>query len=171
MRHTFTQFLFGIAALCFASCTNVDCPLDNIVELTCGLYSNETGASLTLTDTLTVDAGGTKDTTLLNRAYGISSFSLPLRHGVACDTLLMRFSNASGKSATDTLFLRHTNEAHFESVDCPTAVFHTLLGVSWTSHALSQMPLTIDSVSIVRPTVDYENIENLKIYLRATTVQ
>lgn len=150
------------------ACTSIDCPLDNLVELTCGLYSAETGSSLTLSDTLTVRAGGVKDTTLLNRGVSISSFELPMRHGVDCDTLLLDFSNTSGQSATDTIYLGHTNEAHFESIDCPTAVFHTLTSVSWTSHALGTMPLTVDSVAIVRQIVNYDNIENLKIYLRST---
>lgn len=153
------------------ACTSIDCPLDNIVVMTCGLYSAESGASLTLSDTLTVRAGGEKDTILLNRAQGISSFSLPLRQGAQQDTLLLRFSNSAGQWATDTLYVSHTNEAHFESIDCPSAIFHTLQTTSWTSHPLSQMPLTVDSVAIVRKAVNYEDIENLKIYLRSTVVQ
>lgn len=171
MRRTLKNLLLASTALCVAACTNVDCPLDNLVELTCGLYASETGSALTLADTLTVNAGGVKDTTLLNRAQGVSTFYLPMRQGAERDTLLLRFSNAAGQQATDTLFVGHTNEPHFESIDCPTAVFHTLTHVNWTSHSLSQMPLTVDSVAIVRQTVDYENIENLKIYLRSTTVQ
>lgn len=161
--------ILAVLSLMLATaCTSIDCPLDNLVELTCGLYSAETKSALTLTDTLTIRAGGVKDTTLLNRALGLSSFELPVRHGVACDTLLLDLSNASGQTATDTIYLGHTNEAHFESIDCPTAVFHTLTSVRWTSHALSVMPLTVDSVAIVRQTVNYDNIENLKIYLRST---
>lgn len=166
MKLKFSIAAFSLA--CLTACTSIDCPLDNLVELTCGLYSAETGSALTLSDTLTVRAGGVKDTTLLNRALGLSSFELPMRHGVATDTLLLDFSNASGQTATDTLLLGHTNEPHFESIDCPTAVFHTLTDVTWTSHALGVMPLTVDSVAIVRRTVNYDNIENLRIYLRST---
>ncbi len=164
----------AVAALvlaCAAGCTNVDCPLDNIVVMTCGLYDAATETPYTLKDTLTVRAGGQKDTVLLNRAQGIKSFVLPLRQGVERDTLLLRFSNPAGQFATDTLFIAHTNEPHFESIDCPTAVFHTLKEVEWTGHPLGLMPLTVDSVAVVRKTVNYDDIENLKIYLRSVTVQ
>lgn len=171
MTNALKAALLCIASLAASACTNVDCPLDNIVEMTCGLYSAEDKASLKISDTLTVRAGGTKDTILLNRAQNISSFALPLRHQAEEDTLLLRFSNAAGLAATDTLFVGHTNMPHFESVDCPSAMFHTLNCVRWTSHTLSQMPLTIDSVSITRNAVNYENIENLRIYLRSVVVQ
>lgn len=152
-----------------SACTGIDCPLDNIVSMTCGLYNAEDETSLRLSDTLTVRAGGVKDTVLLNRAQGISDFLVPLRHGVTTDTLLFCFSNADRQSATDTVYVTHTNQPHFESIDCPLAVFHTIQSVRWTSHHLSAMPLTIDSIAIVRQLVDYEDVENLKIYLRSTT--
>ena len=158
------------AVLAVTACSNIDCPLDNVVALNCGLYSAEEKTSLTLRDTLTVYGRGFgRDTVLLNRALGISSFLLPVRQGFREDTLLLRLSNLEGQEATDTIFLKHTNEPHFESLDCPPAVFHTLQGVRWTSHALSLMPLTVDSVAVVRTTVNYDDIENLKIYLRATS--
>ena len=50
-------------------------------------------------------------------------------------------------------------------------MFHELGGAHHTSHALSLMPLTIDSVAVVRKTVNYDDIENLKIYLRSTAVR
>ena len=159
-----TLLLFALSA-----CSGIDCPLDNVVSMKCGLYSAEDETSLRLSDTLTVRAGGIKDTVLLNRAQGISDFLVPLRQGVTTDTLLFCFSNAERQSATDTVYVTHTNQPHFESIDCPLAVFHTVQSVRWTSHHLSAMPLTIDSIAIVRQLVDYEDVENLKIYLRSTT--
>ncbi len=160
-------------ALFAASCSNIDCPLDNIVLMTAGLYDAETGKTLTLSDTLTVSATGSgiRDTVLLNRATAVSSFAIPLRHAADCDTLLLRFANASGQSATDTLRLSHTNTLHFESIDCPTAVFFTLNEATWTSHSLGTMPLTIDSVAFARKSVNYDDVENIKIYLRSTSVR
>lgn len=150
-------------------CTNIDCPLDNVVVATCGLYAAEDHSSLTLSDTLSVIAGGVKDTILLNRAQDIQTFQLPLRQGATVDTLLFRLSNTT-QAATDTIFLEHTNTAHFESVDCPAAVFHNIVSARWTSHALSQMPMTIDSVAVTRPLVNYDDIENVKIFLRSTSL-
>ncbi len=159
-----------VLSVAFSACTSIDCPLDNVVAMTCGLYRAEDGETLELSDTLTVRAGGLKDTVLLNRAQGVSDFLIPLRQGVERDTLLFDFSNASQQRATDTVYVEHTNQPHFESIDCSTAVFHTVMSVRWTSHALSEMPLTIDSVAIVRQLVDYDDIENLRIYLRSTTI-
>ncbi|MBR1713040.1 MAG: hypothetical protein IJ722_06520 [Alloprevotella sp.] len=157
-----------LTALFLAACSNIECPLDNIVVATCGLYTAEDGNPLTLEDSLTIRPAG-RDILLLNRAQGISSFVLPLRNAAGTDTLLLRFSNARKQVATDTLFLTHTTQPHFESIDCPTAVFHALTAVRWTSHALGVMPLTLDSVALVRSTVNYDDIENLQLYLRATS--
>ena len=155
--------------LALAACTNIDCPLDNVVVMTSGLYDAEDGSSLSLPveDELSIYSA-TGEHTLLNKATDISSFVLPMRHGVGTDTLLFHFSNTDSQEAIDTLFLTYTDNPHFESVDCPAALFHTLTQVRWTSHSLAEMPLTFDSVAIVRPNVNYDDVENLKIYLRST---
>ena len=168
-RHLLPQFTLLLLTLIggVTACTEIDCPLDNVVEMGIGLYDAETRQALTLADTLTVRPAG-KDTVLLNRAQDISVCYLPLRQGFERDTLLLRFSNTAGQAATDTLFVGHTNSPHFESIDCPASVFHHLTSVAHTLHPLSQMPLTIDSVAIANPTVNYDNIQHLKIYLRST---
>ena len=35
-------------------CTNIDCPLDNVVEMTCGLYKAEDESSFTLNTEMSV---------------------------------------------------------------------------------------------------------------------
>ena len=157
-----------VASAVLAACSNIDCPLDNVVLMQCGLYASETRTALTLTDTLTVRPAG-RDTVLLNRAQGISSFLLPLRESGTQDTLLLCLSDAQGRRAIDTLFVQHTPQPHFESLDCPPSFFHTLTAVRATSHPLAEMPLTVDSVSLIRPIVNYDDIENIRIYLRATS--
>ena len=101
---------FAVALSLFAgvwSCTNIDCPLDNVVAMTCGLYNAEDGRPASLDDTLTVRAGGVKDTILLNKAQHLSSFQLPVRHGVDEDTLLFRFSDEQGRFAVDSVLVKH----------------------------------------------------------------
>ena len=154
--------------LAVAACSNIDCPLDNVVAMQCNTYSSETLSPLKLPVTLTVKPAG-RDTVLLNQAEGISSFLLPLKNAGTCDTLLLNFSNSSGQDATDTLFVDHTPHAHFESLDCPSTFFHTISGARFTSHPLCDLPLTVDSVSIIRSTVNYDDIENIRIFLRATS--
>lgn len=151
-----------------AGCSNIDCPLDNVVTMQCNLYAKETLSPLTLTHVLTVSPAG-RDTVLLNQATGITSFLLPLKEGATQDTLLLHLSDETGRFAVDTLFVTHTPQPHFESVDCPASVFHTLTAVWATSHPLSELPLTVDSVSLVRSLVNYDDVENVRIFLRSTS--
>ena len=132
------------AAVCFTACSNIDCPLDNVVRMQVGIYSYETRSALTLTDHLSVTPAGR-------------------------DTLLLHFSNSEGLAAQDTLFITHKPQPHFESLDCPCSVFQTITAVRATSHPLSEMPLTVDSVSLVRSIVNYDDVENVRIFLRSTT--
>ena len=138
------------------SCSEVECPLDNVVVMTCGLYSAD-GTEQKIIDTLTVTAAGT-DSVLLNRGQNISSFALPVNYVADTDTLIFKFTEVDGTSYVDTLKVSHTNEAHFESMECPLSFFHEIKSITTTHNA-------IDSVSIVRKQVNYEDVENLKIYL------
>lgn len=157
-----------VATMCglLSSCTNIECPLDNVVVMTAHLYEAETEQPLTLTDSLTVFTSR-NDSILLNRAQGIKTFAAPVRHGVSCDTLLLRFSNID-QAASDTLFVSKTDQPHFESIDCPATMYHYIKSVSWTNHPLAAFPLTIDSVAVIRSKVDYDDVENIRIYLRST---
>ena len=159
----------AITALCLtalAACSNIDCPLDNVVSMQCNLYASETAQPLKLPVSLTITPAG-RDTVLLNQAKDITSFLLPLKEAGERDTLLLHFSNGD-QLATDTLFVNHTPHAHFESLDCPASFFQTIHSASHTSHALSELPLTIDSVRVIRSTVNYDDIENIRIFLRST---
>lgn len=134
----------------------------------CNFYESETKRALTLHDVLDVMPANS-DTVLINRITQVNHILLPLREGGDLDTLLLQFSNAAEQTATDTLFVSHTRQPHFESVDCPASVFHTITAVRATSHPLSELPLTIDSVSVVRSAVNYDDIENIRIFLRSTS--
>ncbi len=155
----------GALGALLPSCSNIDCPLDNVVRMQCNLYLKSPQSAYTLSEELTVTPAG-RDTVLLNKATGIKSFLLPLKEGDVKDTLLLHWANAEGQTATDTLFVDHTLQPHFESLDCPSSVFHTITSVRTTSHSLSEMPLTIDSVSLVRALVNYDDVENIRIFLR-----
>lgn len=166
VRRPFLLSFIGTALLC-TSCANIDCPLDSIVVMTSTLYASETDAPMRLSGTLSVAPAG-RDTLLLNQAQEIDKFVLPLRYTAGTDTLLLRFSNAEGLAAEDTLFVTHDSFAHFENIDCPTNVFHRIGSVRHTSHALSLFPATVERVDIIRPLVDYDDVENLRIFLRST---
>ncbi|MBP3227676.1 MAG: hypothetical protein J6M53_02705 [Bacteroidaceae bacterium] len=148
-----------LAALCalLTDCSEVDCPLNNVVAVQYGLYRAD-GTSVTLTDRLTVTALGT-DSVLLNQAQGVSSFLLPVHYTAEADTLVLTFADDEGDTLRDTLVVGHTNETHFEAMDCPLCYFHTLTALSATSHALERAEL-------VYPQVNYDTQENIRLYLR-----
>lgn len=149
-----------------AACSNIDCPLDNVVLMQCNFYSSETQSPLKLADSLSVRLAA-NGLTVVNTSTGVEKFLAPLKDSGECDTLLLHFSNTQGQLATDTLVVEHRPQPHFESLDCPPSFFHTLTAVRATSHPLAEMPLTVDSVSLIRPIVNYDDIENIRIYLRA----
>lgn len=162
--------LLSALALTAAGCSNIDCPLDNVVMMQCNLYERETGTALTLQDALSV-APANSDVIIINRITDTDRLLIPLKEGNDRDTLLLTFSNNAGQNATDTLFVNHLRKPHFESIDCPASVFHTLTSVRFTTHPLSEFPLTLDSVALVRSTVNYDDIENLRLYLRSTSAR
>lgn len=139
-------------------CSEVDCPLNNVVAVQYGLYYAD-GTSVTLQDELTVTAVGT-DSILLNRAQGISSFLLPVHSTADKDSIILRFADEEGDEMRDTICVSHTNEAHFEAMDCPLCYFHTLTAITTTHHA-------VEGVELVNPQVNYDTQENIRIYLRS----
>lgn len=160
-------WLLAISAATLTSCNSTDCPLDNIVALTYGLYDKDTEAAYTIPETYYLTVTTTQGKELLNLAQSIKSFSIPLSAAGTRDTLLFHFKDAATNAeAVDTLIYEKTNEPHFENIDCPAAVFHTLGKLSWTTHDASVLPLGIDHVTTARSTVNYQDIENLKVYLR-----
>lgn len=168
MKSPIIAWAICAASLFITGCSNINCPLDNVVMMQCNFYESETKRVLTLHNMLDVMPANS-DTVLINRITQVNHILLPLREGGDLDTLLLQFSNAEEQTATDTLFVSHTRQPHFESVDCPASVFHTITAVRATSHPLSEIPLTIDSVSVVRSAVNYDDIENIRIFLRSTS--
>ena len=151
-------FLLCLFLLFMGRCSEIDCPLNNVVAVQYGLYYDDE-TSVTLQDTLIVTAIGT-DSILLNKGQGISSFLLPVHYTAERDSFILRFSDTEGDEMFDTLCVSHTNEAHFESMDCPLCYFHTITEVTSTTHALER-------VELVYPQVNYETQENIRIYLRS----
>lgn len=154
----------AVVACCVSACQNISCPLDNVVMLKVGMYSGEEKARVL--DTLTVTLEG-RDSVLVNRLYNFDEVQIPLRQsasGEVTDTFLLHWSLAAeDESETsvhviDTITVRHGCTVHFESMDCPSSVFHHVIEAN-CSRGLT------DSVSINNPAVDYEHYENLRLHL------
>jgi hypothetical protein len=142
------------------SCSSIDCPLNNVVYSRYAFYGivNGTSTTVKLNDTLTVTAFGT-DSVLINKDYGASSLDIPVSYYNPVDTLLFRYSTASGV-AFDTIWVEKNNYEHFESTDCPTAMFHNIIKVNST-HNL------IDTVKIENSVIDYEEKTNFQIHFHS----
>lgn len=171
MKCAKTMVAWGVGMLMvgLSACSNIDCPLDNVVSLQCNLYDASTQSALTLSDVLSVTPAG-RDTLLLNQATGIKSFLLPLKEAGTQDTLLLHFANAQGAVQVDTLFVNHTPQPHFESLDCPSSVFHTLNAVRVSAQGSANSAI-VDSVSLVRPIVNYDDIENIRLFIRTSVAK
>lgn len=166
--HMFRGFfcMVGIAFL-WSGCTNIDCPLDNQSELRMHFYDAATKGEVQLSDSLTIyGLKGTEERPLYNRAISVNTLKIRLDASSDRDTLLFRFIGTDD-TATDTLIIDHRRRPHFESLDCPASVFHTLSGISNRSSSGARSTLRLDSVSIANPNVQYEDVDNLKVYLRA----
>lgn len=164
------------AVVALTGCSSIDCSLDSVVVWTLTFYDSTTEEPMKLPCVLTVDAAGAG--TLFNRAMGVESMELPMSHAAEADTLYLKWASPASNSeggaatyaATDVLVLRHDNYGHFDAMDCPAAVFHTITDAQFTTHSLKTFPIAIDSVSIIRPKVDYQDVENIRLYLNTSAL-
>ena len=170
-----SKLLPCLLALTFGSCASIDCKLDSIVVWTLSFYDSEMEEPLKLPCTLTIDAVGAG--TLYNKGTGITSMLLPMSITAETDTLLLQWNwqesgNTGAKDetgnafdATDVLYIDHTNRPHFDAMDCPMAVFHDITDVRLDQQPGNARQLVIDSVTITRNIVDYNDVENIRIYI------
>lgn len=164
------HLLPALAALAMTACTSIDCSLDSVVVWTLTFCDSKTEEPVKLPCSLTIDADGAG--TLFNKGINISSMELPMSNTNEEDKLYLSWSLGNGSdetapyTATDVLTISHTNYGHFDAMDCPAAVFHTITGVKIESReAGNPFPIAIDSVSIIRSKVDYQDVENIRLYL------
>lgn len=154
----------ALATTTLIACQSINCPLDSVVVWTLTFYDSETDEPIALPCSLTIDAEGAG--TLYNEGTGLKSMPLPMSMAAATDTLYLAWTSGP-VSATDLLYVDHTNTPHFEAIDCPAAIFHTITDARYQAHTDgSTSPVIVDSVRIIRQQVDYNDVENIRIYLR-----
>ena len=137
-----------------AACESYDCTLYNYVGCY-GLFYQD-GAVATLKDTLTITAGKSGPV-LLNKSVGTSRIDLPMSYWQDEDTLVLTVKGMD-YLFQDTIWISKSNQVHYESPDCPTTLFHTIQGVRSTHEF-------IDSINVIRSSVNYEQTNNLEIHL------
>ena len=115
------------------SCSTIECPVQNKVALNFAVRTyDSSGAEVTdtLNDTLYVwsERKNGTDTLILNRAVGVTSFSLPLSYSHPEDVLVFATIAYDGSDFTlDTVWIQKEDIPHFESVDCSAHFFHNLI--------------------------------------------
>lgn len=141
------------------SCSSIDCPLNNLVYTTYGIY-NSAGERDSLVDTLTVTTTSLDgyEVTVLNLDTDIDSFILPMSYEQDVDVFTFELKDTFGTTVTDVVSVSKENEMHFEDIDCTPSYFHTITGVTYTRNA-------IDSISINYNRVTYDTSkEHFHIY-------
>lgn len=157
--------LFPFSQFLILSCEGIDCTLDNVVTLNIGFYSSESGTKVSVTDTLYITAEGT-DSVLLNRGRNLQTVSLPMSYWQEADTLRLTFRGGEEDDAYAydiVLRIAKGNQTHFESPDCPTTMFHEISNLDYDD------PYSLtDSIIVENTTVNYAQLENIKIYFRGS---
>lgn len=95
-----------------------------------------------------------RDSIVINHLVDASELKVPMSYKNECDTLVFSYEN----SATDTLFVNHEDIPYFISMECGLAMYHRL-------HNVAHTKAFIDSLSIINDYVNFENNENIKLYL------
>ena len=149
----------SLCAILLFSCTQVDCPLNNMVYANYRFYDHY-GDSIQIDDSLTVitHCNEMQDSILINRKTKTTSFMLPVSYGQREDEFYMKLKNTE-RTICDTIWVTKESLPHFESVDCNPVFFHTVTDVRCTHNI-------IDSVVINNKKIDYDSSkEHFKIYL------
>lgn len=151
---SFTVLLFMLAGM--AGCSGEDCPINNTVAGKMQFY-NQLGDAVAINGTLSVNVVRPQgDSVVLNQLYNASTIPFPLSYTHLTDTLIFEYNRGA---AYDTLYISHTNTPTLVSIECGTAMFHTITAAHSTHHV-------IDTLIIKSPKVDYDERENIQVIYR-----
>ena len=138
------------------SCSGEDCPINNTVAGKMQFY-NQLGDAVAINGTLTVSAVRPQgDYVFLNLQPNASEVKFPLSYTHSTDTLIFDYNQGV---VYDTLYISHTNIPTLVSVDCGTAIFHTITAAHSTHNV-------IDTLIIQSAKVDYDERENIQVIYR-----
>lgn len=142
--------------LCFAACSSEDCPINNTVVGKMMFY-NHLGDAVAFNGTLTVSVVRPQgDSVVVNKKSGAADVTFPLSYTHETDTFILDYNDGL---AYDSLYVSHINIPTLVSVDCGTAMFHTITSVSSTHHV-------IDSLVLTSSEVNYDEHENIQVIYR-----
>ncbi len=157
----FSNIIFILAAVVgLAACSSIECPMNSHVYANYGFYvEGDTAVSIKDKLTVTTTQNDGNDTTLINKVTGTHNINLPMSFLHDTDTLTFTLEGESGMQS-DVLYVKKTNEMHFESVECGANYFHKILSIESTHNF-------IDRVVINKDNVNYDaSEEHVYIYLK-----
>lgn len=133
--------------LMVASCTSLNCPLNNTTYTKYKLMGDVKTLNATLTISTTKQEG--EDSVLINKDENVDSFILPMSYHQPEDVFYFEIQNADNQVWKDTVTVKKEDYPHFESVDCGAAYFHKITEVKTTHNY-------IDSIVINNKEVNYD---------------
>ena len=155
-RPIISKFILLVMLACMAGCSGEDCPINNTVAGKMQFY-NQLGDAVAINGTLTVSAVRPQgDYVFLNLQPNASEVKFPLSYTHSTDTLIFDYNQGV---VYDTLYISHTNIPTLVSVDCGTAIFHTITAAHSTHNV-------IDTLIIQSAKVDYDERENIQVIYR-----
>lgn len=139
-----------------AACSGEDCPINNTVMGKMVFY-NQLGDAVSVNATLSVSVVRPQgDSVVLNQKSLASDVIFPLSYAHGTDTLIFTYDSDGSVILYDSLYISHTNIPTLVSVDCGTAMFHSITAVSST-HCL------IDTLILKSSEVNYDERENIQV--------
>lgn len=143
-----------IVLLSFVSCSDSDCVLTNSVTANIKLFDGVKGEPVVILDTLTIKATRPQgDTIIINRDTRATGFLLPLSYTSTCDIFIFCYNDY----IYDSLYIYHTCEPTFISIECGAVMYHTITDVQCSNNVM-------DSVKIANAKVDNNGNTNIKIF-------
>lgn len=159
LRHILYPIALVLITIGYTACSGEDCPINNTVMGKMAFY-NEYDDAVSVNCMLSVSVVRPQgDSTVLNMKTNASDFIFPLSYTHERDTFIFRYDFNGVRIMYDTLYISHTNTPTLVSIDCGTAVFHSISAASST-HTL------IDTLIIKSPEVDYDERENIQVIYR-----
>ena len=158
-RHIAYPIVILLILLGVTACSSEDCPINNTVRGKMAFY-NSLGDAVSINAILSVSVTRPQgDSVILNQKTFAADLTFPLSYTNETDTIIYCYDFNGNLIVYDTLYISHTNTPTLVSIDCGTAMFHTITAVSST-HTL------IDTLIIKSPEVNYDERENIQVIYR-----
>ncbi len=151
-----SAIVIGLTIIMIGCDNGYDCALNNTSYDNIGFYTKENNSEEeyifpeTLTVSLMVNG---KESIVVNHIIDADRISLPMSYTQEVDTVIFRYSDA----LEDSLYITHTNNPYYQSMECGTVMYHKLEELKYTN-------VWIESADIVNNNVNFEGHENIKIY-------